>query len=96
MRNLRERDIERYFVRKVEAAGGVAEKFSSPNRRHVPDRIVTCRRPNTIHFAELKAPGEKPTEGQKRDHARRRAKGFKVFVLDSYEAVDKYITEDFE
>lgn len=96
MRNLRERDIENYFVRYVERAGGVAEKFSSPARRHVPDRIVLCRKPGKIHYVELKAPGEKPTPGQLRDHARRRARGFKVFVIDNYEGVDQYVREDME
>jgi hypothetical protein len=96
MRNLRERDIERYFVRKVEAAGGVAEKFSSPNRRNVPDRIVLCLQPGTIHFVELKAPGGKASPGQRRDHNWRIARGFKVFVLDSYQAVDEYVGRYFE
>lgn len=35
-----ERDIEKHLVTKVKAAGGVAYKFTSPQRRSVPDRIV--------------------------------------------------------
>lgn len=35
-----EKSIEAYLVREVKKIGGVAEKFTSPNRRSVPDRIV--------------------------------------------------------
>lgn len=87
---MRESAIEAYLVREVAKRGGIAEKFSSPGRRHVPDRLVLWpeRMP---HFIELKAPGKNPTPGQLRDHARRRAMGLIVRVLDSIEAVDKYL-----
>jgi hypothetical protein len=49
----------------VAKAGGTAEKFISAGRR--PDRIVTWTSP-LLDFVELKAPGEKPTPGQLRDH----------------------------
>ena len=42
-------------------------------------------------FVELKAPGKKPTPAQLRDHARRREMGFRVEVLDSIEAVDRFV-----
>ena len=35
-----EKTIEAYLVRQVAKIGGVAEKFTSPNRRSVPDRLV--------------------------------------------------------
>lgn len=44
-----------------------------------------------IDFVELKAPGKKPDHHQEREHARLRALGCNVFVLDSIEAVDAYI-----
>lgn len=46
-----------------------------------------------IDFVELKAPGQKPDPHQEREHARLRALGCNVFVLDSIEAVDTYIKE---
>lgn len=44
-----------------------------------------------IDFVELKAPGQKPDPHQEREHARLRALGCNVFVLDNIEAVDAYI-----
>lgn len=80
-----ERDIERALVRRVTALGGMCEKFTSPGRRSVPDRLITMPGGQII-FVELKAPGKKPTELQKRDHARRRALGCDVRVIDTMES----------
>ena len=77
-----EKDIENALVRRVKSLGGTCEKFTSPGRRSVPDRLVTM--PNgTIIFVELKAPGKTPTEVQTRDHERRRAMGCDVRVIDN-------------
>lgn len=84
-----ERDIEKVFVAKVKRLGGMAEKFASPGRRSVPDRLVTLPGGRII-FVELKAPGKKPTEAQQRDHDRRMALGCEVLVIDSLEAVDAF------
>ena len=35
-----ESTIEKHLVKRIEAIGGTAEKFTSPNRRSVPDRLV--------------------------------------------------------
>ena len=100
-----ERDVEAYLVKEVAKRGGAAEKFSSPNRTNVPDRIVSWPiryvdgkygrgpdpYPARVEFVECKAPGKRPTLAQQRDHDRRRAMGFYVAVVDSYEAVDKYL-----
>jgi hypothetical protein len=80
-----ERDIEQALVKRVKELGGMAEKFVSPTRRAVPDRIVTLPGGRVI-FVELKAPGKKPTDLQARDHERRRALGCDVRVIDSMEA----------
>jgi hypothetical protein len=91
-RRLRESQVEAYLVRKVEENGGVAEKFTSPNRRSVPDRIVMWPYDDGFFgFVECKAPGEKPTPSQEKDHERRRKMGFSVEIVDSYEAVDAYL-----
>lgn len=81
-----EKEVEQYLVRRIKALGGMAEKFTSPGRRSVPDRLVSLPG-GRIVFVELKAPGKKPTENQLRDHQRRRDMGFTVLVLDSKEAV---------
>lgn len=81
--------IERAFVARVKSLGGIAEKFTSPGRRSVPDRLVTLPG-GAIIFVELKRPGGKPTVAQLRDHERRRALGCDVRVIDSMEAVDAF------
>lgn len=98
-----ERDVEAYLVKEVAKRGGVAEKFSSPNRTNVPDRLVqwpdsSSRNvlandyyPAYVEFVECKAPGKRPTLAQQRDHDRRRAMGFVVYVVSSYEDVDLYL-----
>lgn len=98
---MRESEIESYLVQRVQAVGGTAEKFTSPARRAVPDRLVTFpKRPGTnlrvskpcrVVFVELKAPGKKPTPAQLRDHERRRAMGAEVWVIDSKEGVDEFV-----
>jgi len=84
-----ERDIERALVRRVTALGGMCEKFTSPGRRSVPDRLITMPGGHII-FVELKAPSKKPTELQKRDHARRRALGCEVRVIDTMEGANAF------
>lgn len=84
-----ERDIENALVRRVKVLGGMCEKFTSPGRRSVPDRIVTLPG-GRIVFVELKRPGAKPTDGQLRDHERRRELGCDVRVIDTLEAVDAF------
>lgn len=84
-----ERDIERAFVARVRALGGMADKFTSPGKRSVPDRLVTLPGGRVL-FVELKAPGKKPTPGQLKDHERRRALGCDVRVIDTMEAVHAF------
>lgn len=102
-----ERQIEQRLVRKVKSAGGIAYKFTSPSRRSVPDRIVLmpplgpprARVADAVLassygraiFVELKAPGKKPTPAQSREHDMLRGMGFRVEVLDSYDAVDRFV-----
>lgn len=82
-----ERDVENYLVKRIKALGGMAEKFTSPARRSVPDRLVTLPQGRVV-FVELKAPGKEPTEKQAKDHNRRRALGCEVLVIDSKEGID--------
>jgi len=84
-----ERDIEAALVRRVKALGGMCEKFTSPGRRAVPDRIITLPG-NVVIFVECKRPGEKPRKNQQRDHERRRALGADVRVIDSLEQVARF------
>lgn len=84
-----ERDIEAYLVKRCKEIGALCDKFCSPQRRSVPDRLITFG--GRVLFVELKATGKKPTEAQVRDHERRRAAGAEVVWLDSCTAVDNVI-----
>lgn len=84
-----EKHIEAALVRRVKKLGGLCEKFTSPSARSVPDRIVTMPG-GVIIFVELKATGKKPTELQERDHARRRALGCDVRVINTKEGADAF------
>jgi hypothetical protein len=88
----RESEVEDYLRRQVKNLGGMAEKFTSPNRRSVPDRLVSLPGGRVV-FVEVKRPGAKPTANQQRDHERRRSLGCEVHVVDSREAVDALIEE---
>lgn len=79
---MKESTIEAYGVREIERAGGTCEKFKTPGRRSVPDRICSLR-PGKVFFIEFKAPGKRPTPAQTRDHERRRARGFRVYVVET-------------
>ena len=84
-----ERDVEKKLVARVKALGGMCEKFTSPNKRSVPDRIVTLPGGRII-FVECKRPGAKPTELQLRDHDIRRAFGCDVRVISTMEQVNAF------
>ena len=84
-----ERDIEAYLVKRCASIGALCDKFTSPQRRSVPDRLITFG--GRVLFVELKATGKKPTEAQVRDHERRRAAGAEVVWLDDIQGVDAVI-----
>jgi hypothetical protein len=79
-----EKFIEAALVRRVKELGGLCEKFVSPGRRSVPDRVVTLPGGRVV-FVEVKAPGKKPTELQERDHWRRRKLGCEVIIINNIE-----------
>jgi hypothetical protein len=93
---MRERDIENYARKQIKAAGGLMLKWVSPGCRDVPDDIVfwpTWFRGQRaqIHFVEFKAPGKKATRNQSEMHRILRKYHAIVILVDSLEAVDKYI-----
>lgn len=117
-----EKKVEEHLCKRVKELGGIAYKFTSPQRRSVPDRLVLLDVAKAgealravakklgvsapgwddelwelhaklvvaamVHFVETKATGAKPTTGQLREHARLRALGFTVHVIDNKEEID--------
>ncbi len=89
---LLEKDIEVELVRAVEKVGGIAYKFTSPQRANVPDRICVFPNGRAI-WVEVKRPGEKPTSAQEREHARLKVRFQRVRVVDSFEGVALVVSE---
>jgi hypothetical protein len=91
---MRERTIEKYLVDKVESLGGEVRKVEWIGRRGAPDRLVMVplRGWQCTIWVELKAPGAKAKPHQAREHARMRAMGQHVAVIDSIEGVDELLS----
>lgn len=81
-----EREIEAYLVKRCKALDILCEKFTSPQRRSVPDRILIYA--GRVLFLELKATDKIPTEAQIRDHQKRWDMGVCAIWSDSIEGVD--------
>ena len=89
---MRESFIEEKLTKVVKQKGGVCWKFTSPGTAGVPDRIILM--PNgRIAFVEVKAPGEKLRPLQLSRHRLLRRLGFRVYVLDNIDDIEKIISE---
>ena len=84
-----ESKIEAALVARVKTLGGTCEKFVSPGRRGVPDRIVTLPGGRII-FVELKGTSGRLSPSQIRDHERRIRMGCDVRVINSSEGVNAF------
>lgn len=85
-----EAKIEAYLVRRCKQLGWICDKFSSPNKRGVPDRILFIPF-NRCVLVEIKAEGKKLTKLQQYDHKKRRELSFTIYVCDSKQSVDNMI-----
>lgn len=109
---LRERDVEAYLVKRVEAMGGETRKVQWVGRDGAPDRLVML--PATVGgplhppgqyvtpartvWVEVKAEGlgakfprNAHERTQHREHARMRALGQHVVVIDSLAGVEELL-----
>lgn len=87
-----EKQIEKRFKREVEKCGAIAVKFISPGMAGVPDRLVLLNGGRAI-FAEIKAEGETLRPLQVKRAKQLRAKGFRVYCIDSDSAIDQFVSE---
>ena len=79
---MRESQLEQKLVSHITKLGGIAYKFSSPNRRSVPDRL--CVMPNgRAFFVETKSTGKALTLLQHHEHELLRSLGHTVLVIDN-------------
>jgi len=96
-----EKKIEEYGSKVAKERGVLHLKFTSPQRAAVPDRLVLAEIPEFlrpliaqyVRFIEYKAEGKKPTPSQEREHARLRAMGFRVDVIDNKSDAESVIKE---
>lgn len=76
-----EAPIEKAVCSYAKDKGWLPYKFSSPNKRSVPDRIFINRN-GFILFIEFKATGKQPTPAQNREFIRLTKQGCEVLVID--------------
>lgn len=87
-----EKEVEKKLVTVVQMMDGVAVKFVSPGYAGMPDRLVLLPG-GRMAFVEVKRPGEKPRPLQEARHRMLQRLGFKVYVLDSVEEIERIIDE---
>lgn len=93
-KNPLEKDIEKRVCEFARSKGVLVYKFTSPNKRSVPDRIFIPP-DSPVFFVEFKRLGCVPTPAQEVEIAKIRKQGVKVFVVDNVEAgkqmIDLYV-----
>lgn len=89
---MKEVTIEQRLKKKVKEHGGLALKLVSPGFAGVPDRLVLFNGAK-VAFVELKAPAKKLRALQRKRKRQLEALGFKVYKIDSFEAVDRLLEE---
>lgn len=91
---LLEKDIENAVCNYAESKGMLQWKFTSPNKRSVPDRIFMLKNGWTF-FIEFKKPGGVLTSGQEREIARIVKQSSTVYIVDNIdkgkEIIDWYV-----
>lgn len=82
--------VQAYLKRRVKQLGGHYRKVKWIGRRNCPDDLIWWTAPGA--WIECKAPGQKPTIGQMREHEKLRRDGWQVYVVDSQMSVDWVIS----
>ncbi len=87
-----EKRFEARLKKAVEHLGGVCLKFSPQGVNGMPDRLILFP-VNLVFFAEIKSPGERlrPLQAKRKQQLERM--GFKVFVIDSFTSIEKFVWE---
>ena len=89
-----EKYLEKKLSKAVEGRGGMSLKLPAIYFSGLPDRLILIPASPAI-FAEVKTTGEKPRKLQLVVHKLLQRRGFKVYIIDSSEAIKKLI-EDVE
>lgn len=83
-----EKVFERELSKFVEESEGMAVKLLSQFIKGLPDRMYLLHG-GVVVFVEFKSTGKKPTKIQSYIHAKIRARGFDVYVVDSVETYEE-------
>lgn len=89
---MREKIIEQKLVTAVKKQGGICPKFVSPGFDGMPDRLVLLPFGKFV-FVEVKAPGEKPRPLQLSRHGMLQKLGYRVYVLDDVNQIERIVCE---
>jgi hypothetical protein len=87
---MREIVLEEDAVELAEQRGWLARKITYPGRRGAPDRHFY--KGGKVVMIEFKASAKGPRVQQEKEHARLRDAGFKVHIIDNWEAFNALIT----
>lgn len=87
-----EKDIEKKVCDYAKTKGILPYKFTSPQRRSVPDRMF-INPSGHIWFIEFKKEGGRLTEGQKREIKRLTDRNVNVYVVYGVEEGKKLINQ---
>lgn len=82
-----EKVFERTLSKYVDDQGGMSVKLLSQFIKGLPDRMFLLKS-GVVVFAEFKSTGKKPTKIQSYIHAKIRALGFPVLIVDSVETYE--------
>jgi hypothetical protein len=85
-----EKAIEAAVCKHARELGMLEYKFTSPARRHVPDRIFIAPG-GKVFFVEMKRRGEVATPAQALEHAKFRERGVEVFIVDNVDDGEKLL-----
>ena len=87
-----EKRLETRLKREAEHLGGMYLKFSPQGTNGMPDRLILFP-VDLLYFTEIKAPGKKlrPLQAKRKQQLERM--GFKVYVIDSFKAIEDFIQE---
>ena len=89
---MREKIIEQKLVTAVKKQGGICPKFVSPGFDGMPDRLVLFPF-GRFALVEVKAQGEKPRPLQLARHGMLRKLGYRVYVLDDVNQIERIVCE---
>lgn len=89
---MREKVIERKLVTAVKKYGGICPKFTSPGFDGMPDRLALLPF-GRFAFVEVKAPGKKPRPLQLARHGMLEKLGYRVYVLDDVNQIERMVCE---